>query len=86
MSSPYCNKLPYPDRAVAEWYRPFREKKLGMRLWAYKCRNQACRPLRLWHLTSRELFTRGRSSAAKNFQRRLKQDVERWENEGGSIY
>lgn len=50
---PFCNKVSYPDRETAEWHKPFREKKVGMRLWVYRCQSRACRPWRRWHMTSK---------------------------------
>jgi hypothetical protein len=81
----YCHKIAYPDREVADWYRPFREAALGMPLWPYRCQSKACRRLRCWHLTSKgSRWDRKRASKAANKAAKFSH-LAQWYDDGGLV-
>ncbi|MFD8650673.1 hypothetical protein [Streptomyces mirabilis] len=83
MTEPYCNKLPYESRRAAREALPGREAELGKPLKVYRCRSRACRPLGLYHHTSRvdDLARRRRLKRV-----RAEIPLRTWEDDGGAIY
>lgn len=78
---PYCTKIGYPTRDVAEWIRPVREQRLGVQLRTYRCKSRACRPWRVWHLTSK---LESREKRRWRERREYRDALASWEGEGGA--
>ncbi|MBM9510005.1 hypothetical protein [Actinacidiphila acididurans] len=78
-----CRKISYPDVETATWYKPFREQRLGVTLWPYRCPSRACKPWGRWHLTSKG-DVRARKAAARRARRAERSaELARWYDDGG---
>lgn len=76
---PFCTKIAYVSRELAEFARQRREQYVGKRMWPYRCRRKCCKRYKYYHLSSRIPL-----SVRKGMDRVYK-IVDTWENEGGAL-